>query len=129
MHGNNKSADELRMAFDHGVGCIVVDSLDEIALADALLDRDQEVLIRLTPGIKPSTHSSIQTGQLDSKFGFGIEDGPAAAGGRGGRAPPGTCSLAGFHAHIGSQILELEPYERAIEVLAGFCRAVRAAGA
>jgi diaminopimelate decarboxylase len=121
MHGNNKSADELRMAFDHGVGCIVLDSLDEIARADALLDRDQEVLIRLTPGVEPSTHSSIRTGQLDSKFGFAIEGGSAddavAAVGASRHL-----RLAGFHAHLGSQILELEPYEHAIEVMAGFCR-------
>jgi diaminopimelate decarboxylase len=121
MHGNNKSADELRMAFDREVGCIVLDSFDEIARADRLLDRDQEVLIRLTPGVEPSTHSSIRTGQLDSKFGFGIEGGVAADA----VAAVGASRhlrLAGFHAHIGSQILELEPYERAIEVMARFCR-------
>ena len=121
MHGNNKSADELRMAFDHEVGCIVLDSLDEIARADALLDRDQEVLIRLTPGVEPSTHSSIRTGQLDSKFGFGIEGGAAADAVAAVRASR-HLQLVGFHAHLGSQILELEPYERAIEVMAGFCR-------
>jgi diaminopimelate decarboxylase len=121
MHGNNKSADELRMAFDREVGCIVLDSFDEIARADRLLDRDQDVLIRLTPGVEPSTHSSIRTGQLDSKFGFGIEGGVAADA----VAAVGASRhlrLAGFHAHIGSQILELEPYERAIEVMARFCR-------
>ena len=121
MHGNNKSADELRMAFDREVGCIVLDSLDEIARADALLDRDQEVLIRLTPGVEPSTHSSIRTGQLDSKFGFGIEGGAAADAVAAVRASR-HLQLVGFHAHLGSQILELEPYERAIEVMAGFCR-------
>ena len=92
MHGNNKSADELRMAFDRGVGCIVLDSLDEIARADALLDRDQDVLIRLTPGVEPSTHSSIRTGQLDSKFGFGIEGGAAEQSGRGGRRLPASAT-------------------------------------
>jgi diaminopimelate decarboxylase len=119
MHGNNKSAAELRLAFDRGVGCIVVDSLDEIALADSLLDRDQEVLIRLTPGIRPSTHSYVQTGQLDSKFGFGISDGQAEAGLEAIRSSR-HLKLAGFHAHIGSQIFELEPYVRAIEALAEF---------
>ncbi len=122
MHGNNKSAAELELAFDAGVGCIIVDSLDEIALADALLDErgdEQQVLIRLTPGIKPSTHSYVQTGQLDSKFGFGIGDGQAQ------RAVDAVTSsrhlrLAGFHAHIGSQIVELDPYVKAIEAMAAF---------
>ena len=119
MHGNNKSAAELLFAFDRGVGCIVVDSLDEIALADSLLSRSQDVLIRLTPGIKPTTHSYVQTGQLDSKFGFGLTDGMAARGVAAVRASR-HLRLAGFHAHIGSQILELEPYVRAIEALADF---------
>ncbi len=123
MHGNNKSEQELRFAFASGVGCIVVDSLEEIARADALADRDQDVLIRLTPGIKPSTHSYVQTGQLDSKFGFGISDGQA---GRALEAVRGSrrLRLAGFHAHIGSQIFELEPYVRAIEALAEFSRGI-----
>jgi diaminopimelate decarboxylase len=122
MHGNNKSPDELRMAFDSGIGCIVLDSLDEIALADALVDRDQEVLIRLTPGVEPSTHASIQTGQVDSKFGFGIEGGAAEAAVAAVDASR-HLRLAGFHAHLGSQIVELEPYAQAIEVMADFCRA------
>jgi diaminopimelate decarboxylase len=130
MHGNNKSADELSFAFDSGVGCIVVDSLDEIARADSLLDGrtspggGQDVLIRLTPGIKPSTHSYVQTGQLDSKFGFGIAEGRAQAA---VEAVEGSrhLNLAGFHAHIGSQIFELEPYLRAIEALADFCAHLR----
>ena len=119
MHGNNKSAAELQLAFDRGVGSIVVDSLDEIELADSLLDRDQDVLIRLTPGIKPSTHSYVQTGQLDSKFGFGISDGQAARGIE-AIAASRHLRLAGLHAHIGSQIFELEPYVRAIEAIAAF---------
>ncbi len=121
MHGNNKSADELRMAFDAGIGCVVVDSLDEIARADALADRDQDVLIRLTPGITPSTHSYVQTGQIDSKFGFGIEGGQAEAA-VAAVAASEHLRLAGFHAHLGSQIYELEPYTRAIELMAEFCR-------
>jgi diaminopimelate decarboxylase len=121
MHGNNKSEAELRFAFERGVGCIVVDSLDEIALADSLLDCDQDVLIRLTPGIKPSTHSYVQTGQLDSKFGFGIADGQADRGIE-AIANSRHLRLAGLHAHIGSQIFELEPYVRAIEAIAEFAR-------
>ena len=121
MHGNNKSAAELRMAFEAGIGCIVVDSLDEIARADWLADRDRDVLIRLTPGVTPSTHSYVQTGQIDSKFGFGIEGGlaeQAIAAVNGSR----HLRLAGFHAHLGSQIYDLDSYVHAIELMAEFCR-------
>ena len=74
LHGNNKTEAELRYAFEFGVGHLILDSFDEIELADRLLDRPQKVLIRVTPGIKPSTHDYVQTGQLDSKFGFGLAD-------------------------------------------------------
>jgi diaminopimelate decarboxylase len=109
------------MAFAAGIGFIVVDSLDEIERADWLADRDQEVLIRLTPGVAAATHAFIQTGQIDSKFGFAIDGGgaeEAVAAVRGSR----HLRLAGFHAHLGSQIYELDPYVRAIEVMAEFCR-------
>jgi diaminopimelate decarboxylase len=121
MHGNNKSEAELRYAFEAGIGCLVVDSFDEIARADAMLDRPQQVLIRLTPGIQPTTHSYVQTGQLDSKFGFGLADGLAARAVEEVRASA-HLELIGVHAHIGSQIYELEPYLRAIEALAEFAR-------
>lgn len=124
MHGNNKSAAELRAAFESEVGTIVLDSLDEIALSDSLLDRSQPVLIRLTPGIKPSTHSYVQTGQLDSKFGFGIADGQAQRAVDAVEASQ-HLELAGFHAHIGSQIFELEPYVAAIEAMAAFAAPMR----
>jgi diaminopimelate decarboxylase len=119
MHGNNKTEAELRMAIENGVGHLIVDSFDEIDRLDAILDRPQRVLIRLTPGIKPSTHSYVQTGQLDSKFGFGLDDGIAARAAERIAASP-KLELVGLHAHIGSQIFEVEPFERAIEAVHEF---------
>jgi diaminopimelate decarboxylase len=116
LHGNNKSEAELRQAVDVGVGYVICDSFGEIARLDAILDRPQDVLIRVTPGIKPSTHSYVQTGQLDSKFGFGLEDGLAAEAIAAVRATA-HLRLVGLHAHIGSQIFELKPYVKAIEAL------------
>jgi diaminopimelate decarboxylase len=123
LHGNNKTEAELRHAFDAGVGHLILDSFDEIELADRLLDRPQKVLIRVTPGIKPSTHDYVQTGQLDSKFGFGLADRLAERAVERVRASD-HLELVGLHAHIGSQIFELEPYVKAIEVIADFCGAV-----
>jgi diaminopimelate decarboxylase len=125
MHGNNKTRRELELAFEAGIGYLVLDSFREIELAEQLLadtGRRQRVLIRVTPGIKPSTHSYIQTGQLDSKFGFGLEDGLAAEAVRRAQASDGL-ELVGIHAHIGSQIFELEPYAKTIKLLADFARA------
>jgi diaminopimelate decarboxylase len=123
LHGNNKTEAELRHAFDAGVGHLILDSFDEIELADRVLDRPQKVLIRVTPGIKPSTHDYVQTGQLDSKFGFGLADRLAERAVERVRASD-HLELVGLHAHIGSQIFELEPYVKAIEVIADFCGAV-----
>jgi diaminopimelate decarboxylase len=131
MHGNNKTDAELRYAFEAGIGYLVLDSLTEIERADAMLDRPQEVLIRVTPGIRPSTHSYVQTGQLDSKFGFGLADGLAEEAVRRVRSSR-NLRLVGIHAHIGSQIFELEPYVKTIQLLADFidfeCRLLNVGG-
>jgi diaminopimelate decarboxylase len=122
LHGNNKSVAELRDAIEAGVGHVIVDSFDEVARLDSMLERQQDVLIRVTPGIKAETHSYVQTGQLDSKFGFGLADGlaeRAIAAVRDSR----HLRLVGLHAHIGSQIFELESYVKAIEALAGLADA------
>jgi diaminopimelate decarboxylase len=116
LHGNAKSERELREALDAGVGHIVIDSLDDVERLSALLDsRTQRVLIRVTPGIKPSTHDFISTGQLDSKFGLGLDDARAAI--ERVDATDGL-QLEGLHMHIGSQIFELDSFRRAIEALA-----------
>jgi diaminopimelate decarboxylase len=123
LHGNNKSEEELRYAAEAGVGHLVIDSFDEIDLAERVLDGPQRVLIRITPGIKASTHDFIQTGQEDSKFGFGLADGLAERAVQRVRDSK-VLELVGLHAHIGSQIFELDAYVKAIEVLADFTRSV-----
>jgi diaminopimelate decarboxylase len=116
MHGNNKSEAELRMAVERAVGHVVVDSFDEIdRLEEIAAGKGQRVMLRVTPGIKPTTHSYIQTGQEDSKFGFALADVPRAVE----RSREAGLELRGLHAHIGSQVFELEAYERLAEVLTG----------
>jgi diaminopimelate decarboxylase len=131
MHGNNKSDEEILFAARAGVGHLILDSFDEIDRCERLLDQPQDVLVRVTPGIKPSTHDYVQTGQLDSKFGFGLEDGLAARAVERVLASD-VLNLTGLHAHIGSQIFELEPYTlaiRAIGELAGeWCKVVNVGG-
>jgi diaminopimelate decarboxylase len=131
MHGNNKSDEEILFAARSGVAHLILDSFDEIERCERLLDSPQDVLIRVTPGIKPSTHTYVQTGQLDSKFGFGLGDGLAARAIERVLASD-KLNLTGLHAHIGSQIFELEPYMLAIRALgdlAGdWCRVVNVGG-
>jgi diaminopimelate decarboxylase len=111
MHGNNKTEAELRYAVAKGVGTVVIDSFDEIERLQRIAPEGQKVMLRVTPGIRPTTHAYIQTGQVDSKFGFAIEDVPRAIWAM------KDLWLVGLHAHIGSQIFDLAVYEKLAEVL------------
>ena len=122
MHGNNKSDIELAMAVDEGVGRIVVDSFDEMDRLDSLhaaTGTVPRVLIRITPGVEAHTHEFISTGQDDSKFGFTVSTGLAAAAVERAMASD-SVELVGLHAHIGSQVFEVEAFSRAVEVLVEF---------
>jgi diaminopimelate decarboxylase len=118
FHGNAKSSSELREAVAAGVGHIVIDSLDELDRLEGVVaeaGRRQEVLIRITPGVAGDTHHAISTGQTDSKFGCGAEEAREAIARLAG-AP--HLDLVGLHFHIGSQLLELEPFRTAVRTLA-----------
>jgi diaminopimelate decarboxylase len=112
MHGNNKSPAELEYALRTGVGHIVVDNFAELDWLEANAP-GQKILLRVTPGIRADTHSYISTGQVDSKFGFGVDAARAAID----RVE--RLELCGLHAHIGSQVFELEPYQKLAELLSG----------
>jgi diaminopimelate decarboxylase len=123
LHGNAKSEAELRMALRRRVGVIVIDNLDEIdrlarlVAEGELADRGegQPVLVRVTPDVSGETHAKISTGQADSKFGFA----PAAAREAIARLQAiDGLSLRGLHAHIGSQLLGLDPFRREVAELA-----------
>lgn len=115
--GNNKSAEDLRAAFEAGA-TIVIDGEHEFDLLRQVVPegRRAAVMLRLSPGVKPDTHDHISTGQLDSKFGFSIESGAARAAVKKALAHP-TLELVGLHSHIGSQIFALGAYERAMDIM------------
>ncbi len=124
LHGNAKSEQELRMALEAGVALIVIDNFDEIYRLARLVEQlpathalrgIQAVLIRVTPDVRGETHEHISTGQADSKFGFAMADAPEAIARI--ESVPGL-RLVGLHAHIGSQLLELDPFRREVAELA-----------
>jgi diaminopimelate decarboxylase len=122
FHGNNKSRDELIIALDEPVGRVVVDSFDELERIESLVadgHRPPDVLIRITPGVEAHTHQYVSTGQDDSKFGFTVSTGAAAAAVERADASP-AMSMRGVHAHIGSQVFRAESYAEAIAVVAAF---------
>ncbi|RST73714.1 diaminopimelate decarboxylase [Siminovitchia acidinfaciens] len=108
FHGNNKSEEELEMALDHEIGCIVVDNFHELHMLHHLCqERKQNVniLLRVTPGIEAHTHDYILTGQEDSKFGFDLENGQAETA-LAISLDSEYLNVLGIHCHIGSQIFE-----------------------
>ena len=111
--GNNKSQEEVEMAAAAGIGALVVDSLTEVDMLAAMgAGRRVRCTLRVSPGIQPDTHSFISTGQLDSKFGFSVENGQALDVLRRLLAVP-AAQVTGVHAHIGSQIFDLSSYPAA----------------
>jgi diaminopimelate decarboxylase len=108
FHGNNKSREELEMALNYQIGCIVVDNFYELELLDTICaERKQSIsiLLRVTPGIEAHTHDYILTGQEDSKFGFDLQNGQAAEALQKAMESE-YLDLLGVHCHIGSQIFE-----------------------
>jgi diaminopimelate decarboxylase len=121
VHGNAKSREELEQALALGVGMIVIDNFDEIERLRELAEARgagagaQRVLVRVTPDVRGETHEKISTGQADSKFGFALADAREALA-RAGEVD--GLALEGVHAHIGSQLLSLEPFRAAAAQLA-----------
>ncbi len=116
MHGNAKSLAELRMAVDAGVGLIVIDNTDDIDRLEEMVCGEQPVLVRVIPGVRPDTYEAVATGQAGSKFGLPIPEALAAIA---RLRNSDKLRLDGVHAHIGSQIMDTEPYAREVEAVAG----------
>ena len=118
FNGNNKSFDELTLALELGVGRISVDNFFELALLDEIAksqNKTVDILLRITPGIECHTHEYIQTGHLDSKFGFDLTQIDEAVELILNNYT--NLRLHGLHAHIGSQIFETKVYHDEIEIL------------
>lgn len=122
FNGNNKSFDELTLALDLGVGRISVDNFYELALLNTIAQSKNkivDILLRITPGIECHTHHYIQTGHLDSKFGFDLTQIDEAVELILNEYT--NLKLHGLHAHIGSQIFETSIYADEIDIL---CREI-----
>lgn len=118
FNGNNKSFDELSLAIELGVGRISVDNFFELSLLNEIAkshNKTVDILLRITPGIECHTHEYIQTGHLDSKFGFDLTQIDEAV--ELILSEYTNLKLHGLHAHIGSQIFETKVYHDEIEIL------------
>ena len=122
FHGNGKTRAELEYALDAGVGRIIVDNDDELAVLDELTReraQEQRIMLRITPGVDAQTHAKTTTGLRDSKFGFPLPSGQAeAAVVRAMQAP--FLDLTGLHIHLGSPLFNVEPYADGIATIGQF---------
>lgn len=127
FHGNNKTDEEIEMALEYNIGRIVVDNIYELKKIDTLAksqNKTANIMLRIKPGIDAHTHNFIKTGQIDSKFGFALETGEAFEAVKLAITHP-NLNLRGLHCHIGSQILETEPFCAAAEVMIGFIAKIK----
>ncbi|HSF98804.1 MAG TPA: diaminopimelate decarboxylase [Ornithinibacter sp.] len=117
LHGNAKLDEEISLAVEHGLGLVVVDNADDVDRLEATIPRGRtmDVLVRVIPGVTAQTHASVLTGHDGSKFGLA----PAQAMPLIARieASP-VLRMRGLHLHVGSQIMETEPFARAVEAVA-----------
>lgn len=118
FNGNNKSFDELSLAIDLNTGRISADNFTELEMLNEIArskNKTVKILLRITPGIECHTHEYIQTGHLDSKFGFDLTqiDNAVELILKNYK----NLELTGLHAHIGSQIFETQIYFDEVEIL------------
>ncbi|MGI9198873.1 MAG: diaminopimelate decarboxylase [Candidatus Nanopelagicaceae bacterium] len=122
VHGNNKSVAEIERAVSVGVGNIVIDSMQEIARVAAAAEKFkkvQSVMIRLNPGVEAHTIEAIATAHEDVKFGLSIATGMAWEAVK-EVAKFAQLDLRGVHAHIGSQIFNMDGHRMTIDRLLDF---------
>ena len=118
FNGNNKSIRELELALDYKVGRFSVDNFYEAQILNQIAEQKgviADILLRITPGIECHTHEYIQTGQIDSKFGFDLSQVDEIISLI--KNEYKNLNLVGLHAHIGSQIFETKSYYDEIEIL------------
>lgn len=118
FNGNNKSVEELEFALKNNIARISVDNFYELKLLNEIakkLNKQQKIHLRITPGIECHTHKYIQTGQLDSKFGFDLNSLDKAIDLVLNEYK--NLNLAGLHAHIGSQIFETQVYYDEVKII------------
>lgn len=127
FHGNNKTEQELRMAIKYGVGRIIVDNLTELELLNSIaseVNSNVKIGFRIKPGIDAHTHDYIRTGQIDSKFGFALENGEAKEAVKKALSLSNV-TLCQVHCHIGSQIFDTEPFADAVKVMLNFIAEIK----
>jgi diaminopimelate decarboxylase len=126
--GIGKTAGEMAAALAAGIHQINVESLPELRRLSEVASAQGRVApvgLRVNPDVDALTHAKISTGRKENKFGIEIDNAVAAY--RLADELPGIQPL-GLAVHIGSQLLDLDPYRRAFERMAELVHELRGIG-
>lgn len=127
--GVAKTPAEIDQALAASILLFDVESEPELRAIDSAarrMGRRARCALRLNPDVDPHTHAHITTGKAENKFGIDLQ---TALGLFRRRDELAATDLAGVHVHIGSQIIQVEPYEQALGVILEFIRQARSLGA
>ena len=127
FHSNSKNDFDIEFAIECGVGSFVVDNREELDAVNEIAGKHgikQRILFRVTPGIDTHTYEAVNTGKVDSKFGFPIETGAAMQITKTALSMA-NIDLAGFHCHVGSQLFESSVFIRSAEIMLTFIADVK----
>ena len=127
FHSNSKNDFDIQFAIENGVGCFAVDNLEELESINRIAGKKgikQKIIFRVTPGIDTHTYEAVNTGKVDSKFGFPIETGAAMKIAEIALTKENII-LEGFHCHVGSQLFESSVFIRSAEIMLQFIADVK----
>ena len=127
FHSNSKNDFDICFAIDCGVGCFACDNEEELEAINHFAGEKgikQDIIFRVTPGIDTHTYEAVNTGKVDSKFGFPIETGAAMCITKKALSLP-NINLVGFHCHVGSQLFESSVFVRSAEIMLVFIAEVK----
>ncbi len=127
FNGNNKLRSELELAVEYGIGRIIVDGLQELAMIEEICKekgKTIKILFRVTPGVKSSSHDYIVTGKKDSKFGIPLDDDVIMPQVK-AAIDSQYVEFYGLHFHVGSQLLDNDSHLQALEIILGLAEKIQ----
>ncbi|WP_251131594.1 diaminopimelate decarboxylase [Exiguobacterium sp. s21] len=127
VHGSNKTVQDITFALENGITHFTIDNMREIGLLSGLAvehDVDVDVLLRIVPQVVGGAHEAIQTGGVDTKFGFPTHDDTYLEAIK-ATLQAERLHLQGIHCHVGSQIQEPTLFINTVKTMVNFIETIR----
>ncbi|MCT4799649.1 diaminopimelate decarboxylase [Exiguobacterium profundum] len=127
VHGSNKTILDITYALEQGITHFTIDNMREISLLSGLAaeyNREVDVLLRIVPQVVGGAHAAIQTGGVDTKFGFPTHDDTYLDAIR-ATLEAEHLQLKGIHCHVGSQIQDPTLFINTVKTMVRFMDTIR----